>query len=206
MFNVVTGLGGTQRISLPMFAVLRRFSILLTLLGEWWLLGANPSSYVKLSVFIMIFGSFVAASDDLAFDLKGYVLIMLNNILTAFIGVYTKKKLDSKELGTNGLIFYNSLFSLPVLLAFTLYFEPNAIPLTRTFPLWNSFLFDIQFLLCCVMGLVLNYATYFCTQVNSALTTCVVGCLKVSPSPSSLLSSYAPTHLIHSKAFSSSCS
>lgn len=51
----------------------------------------------------------------LAFQV-GYTYIMLNNLATAANGVVIKKKLDSKELGTWGLMFYNTLFSFPLLL------------------------------------------------------------------------------------------
>ena len=84
--NLVFGLGSTQVLSLPMMTVLRRFSILMTLLGlsvffvikklgsfigEYLILKTRSSLPVCASVFLMILGAIVAASNDLAFSLKG---------------------------------------------------------------------------------------------------------------------------------------
>jgi solute carrier family 35 len=52
--NAVFGLGGTQALSLPMFAALRRFSILMTMFLEYYLLKTRPSTAVQLSVFSMV--------------------------------------------------------------------------------------------------------------------------------------------------------
>ena len=41
-----------------------------------------------------------------------YVYVLLNDFFTAGNGVLTKKKLESKDLGKYGVIFYNAMFML----------------------------------------------------------------------------------------------
>uniref|UniRef100_A0A914KWB8 Sugar phosphate transporter domain-containing protein n=1 Tax=Meloidogyne incognita TaxID=6306 RepID=A0A914KWB8_MELIC len=161
-----------------MFTVLRRFSIFLTMLFEYFILGIIPTFGVKFSVFLMILGSAIAAMFDLSFDSLGYLLICFNNFATALNGVYMKKKLNSKA-GKNGLLFYNSLFMLLPLIGFILLnneeTEKLRIYIDQGYLTIPVLLF---LLLSCIGGLLLNYSVVLCTSHNSALTTVCVGPIK----------------------------
>ncbi|CAG0886828.1 unnamed protein product [Darwinula stevensoni] len=151
--NLLSGLGGTKRISLPMLPVLRRFSMLMTMFGEWLVL-----------------------RNDLGFDAYGYSLVLLNDFFTATNAVYMKKKLDAAELGKNGLLFYNAAFMLPPTML--LVFFNGEWDLVVAYESWNNPMFLMGFIGACVMGFVLQYSIVLCTHYNSALTTSVIGSLK----------------------------
>lgn len=174
--NMIFGLGGTQALSLPMFAALRRFSVLMTMMLEFYILKIRPTTAVQLSVYAMIGGALVAASDDLSFSLEGYTYILITDALTAANGVFVKKKLSGSDLGTYGLMFYNSLVMLVPAIFVT--WIVGDLHEAFAYDQWSNPLFVMQFIMSCIMGFVLNYSTVLCTQHNSALTTTIVGCLK----------------------------
>ena len=174
--NLTFGLGSTKTLNLPMFTVLRRFSILMTMIAEYLILKKVASCRVQTTVYVMIFGSIVAASSDLAFDATGYTMIMINNLMTAVNGVYTKKKLNSNELGKYGILFYNCFYLVVPAICLASY--TGDIEKAYQFKDWNNYLFLGQFLMSCFMGFVLNYSIVLCNEANSPLTTTIVGCLK----------------------------
>ncbi|XP_073874082.1 nucleotide sugar transporter SLC35D2 isoform X6 [Macaca fascicularis] len=151
--NHISGLSSTSKLSLPMFTVLRKFTIPLTLLLETVILGS-----------------------DLAFNLEGYIFVFLNDIFTAANGVYTKQKMDPKELGKYGVLFYNACFMIIPTLIISV--STGDLRQATEFNQWKNVLFILQFLLSCFLGFLLMYSTVLCSYYNSALTTAVVGAIK----------------------------
>ncbi|XP_070231417.1 nucleotide sugar transporter SLC35D2 isoform X4 [Bos mutus] len=148
--NHISGLASTSKLSLPMFTVLRKFTIPLTLLLETIILGKQYSLNIIVSVFAIILGAFVAAGSDLAFNLEGYIFVFLNDIFTAANGVYTKQKMDPKELGKYGVLFYNACFMIIPTLIISV--STGDLRQATEFNQWKNVLFIIQFLLSCFLG------------------------------------------------------
>lgn len=119
--NVLCGLGSTKSLSIPMFTALRRFSIMLTMIGEWVLLKNRPSNDIIISVALMVGGTLIASLYDLSFDMEGYILVFLNNIFTALNGVYMKKAAVSGKCSKMAVLFYNSLFSAIIMLCYFIF-------------------------------------------------------------------------------------
>lgn len=177
LLNILTGLSATQNLSLPMMVLLRRASILMTMLLEKWMLNSQPSKTVQLSVGLMLGGALVAALGDLSFNLTGYIVIFFNDLFTALNGVILKKTSEEYKKSKMTVLYLNSLLSTLGVSAIIL-LVPGEVDRVRNFDLWSSSSFVTYLVFASLMGSVLNLAIFLCTSTNSALTTTVVGCLK----------------------------
>ncbi|NXX97897.1 S35D2 protein, partial [Centropus bengalensis] len=177
--NHISGLLCTSKLSLPMFTVLRKFTIPLTLLLEIIILGKRYPLSIIVSVFAIILGAFIAAWSDLSFNLEGYIFVFLNDIFTAANGVYIKQKIDPKELGKYGVLFYNACFMVIPTLTISFFtgdfYKAGYFKCCQTSVLPAKFLLNFSFAL---FRFLLMYSTVLCSHYNSALTTTVVGAIK----------------------------
>uniref|UniRef100_A0A8C0RXL3 Sugar phosphate transporter domain-containing protein n=1 Tax=Canis lupus familiaris TaxID=9615 RepID=A0A8C0RXL3_CANLF len=95
--NHISGLSSTSKLSLPMFTVLRKFTIPLTLLLETIILGKQYSLNIIASVFTIILGAFIAAGFLLMYStvlcsyynsaLTTAVVGAIKNVSIAYIGM-----------------------------------------------------------------------------------------------------------------------
>ena len=180
LLNTVSGLGATKMLNMPLFVLLRRFSIVMTMCLEALWIGKRFGGRVKSAVGLMVCGAFIAAAYDMSYEASGVALVLVNNLATAFQGVGLRKKMDelaTTRVGTSGLMYYNNLISLPFIVMM-LVLSPRDIAALQEFPHWGRPDFLVALLGSALMGFALNYCYFWCTKANSPTTTTCIGAFK----------------------------
>ncbi|XBI36129.1 hypothetical protein VPH35_121699 [Triticum aestivum] len=204
--NVAFALASLKGVNIPMYIAIKRLTPLAVLVSGFLRGKGKPSTQVSLSVVCTALGVLVAALGDFSFDLYGYSMALISVffqvsfcnlvntththtqelaiVLTDIVCIQTmylilvEKSGADDGLSSMELMFYNSILSIPFLFFI--------IVATGEFPHSLSVLsektasasFSVILLISLVMGIVLNYTMFWCTIVNSALTTTIVGVLK----------------------------
>lgn len=169
--NIFFGLNAAGTLNIAMFTALRRVSIMMTLVAQWWFLQQKTSRPVVVSVAAMVLGSFIAALDDLAFDTRGYIFVTVNNLLTAASQIAAKHAMDN-GVEKESILFYTSLTSIVISCISSLDFHPSH------FGMWSTTAFQVCFVASIVLGILLNYGASWVIEENDALTLAVAGSTK----------------------------
>ena len=169
--NVFFGITAAGALNVAMFSALRRLSIFMTLIGQWYTLNKRPEYNVIISVTFMVIGALIAAADDLSFNFIGYFNVIIANILTASSQVETKKSLNQGWTKTD-ILFWSACLSLVVFGMNLTQFDPNS------FNAWDNGAFRIAFVASMCLGFVINYGASWTIEMNDALTLAVAGSTK----------------------------
>ena len=161
-----------------MFTVLRRVSIPLTLAAEVYILSMPTTRNIVAAVVLLMCGSFVAALNDLSFNIVGYTSVLVSAVATCAYGTVSKMKLSGPKKRTKWeLLYWNCLLSIPIL-ALAVAYKGGGIAAIRAYPHWGSPAFLLGMAVSTSMGFVLNFAILYNTQTNGPLSTTVVGSAK----------------------------
>ena len=176
--NIVVGMIALRNTDIPMFATLRRLTVMFVIFNEYFLLAKKPTPIILTAVLVMIVGSLIGGWGDLHFDPLGYFFVILNNGITSLYLVYMKRTFNETKLQHDqfGVMYYNSLLAIPPLILIAL-FNGEASRVVH-FPYLGSPGFQLSFAISALMSFLMNYSIFWCTQVNSALTTSVTGQVK----------------------------
>jgi len=174
-----TGFLSLKHLNVPMVTIFKNLTNVGIMWGEWYFYGAHVSVGAILSCAIMILGAFLAAANDITFSGIGYFWMVSNCCCTAGYVLYMKHATKTVRLPKFGMVFYNNLLSLPILLAgaavrgeFRTFLGTGELHTTSYLSLS---------LYAGLVGFFLNLATLWCVSNNSATTYAVVGALNKIP-------------------------
>lgn len=165
-------------VSIPMVTITKNLSNIITVVGEWYLFGEPLSVLTLLSVLIMVVGAILAGANDLEFNLYGYVWMAINCVFTASYVLYMRFASTSIKLPKFGMVYYNNLLSMALLLPVCVArneFSAFLDPAVMTLP------FLCSNIVAGVLGFYLNFASLWCVSATNATTYAIVGSLNKVP-------------------------
>lgn len=178
--NVIIGLSALSLVNIPMFSAFRRLTLLFVMVSEYVFLKITYPKSIIATIIIMTIGAFISAIDDVTFSKLGYMLVFLNNILTAGYLGSIKKAMKETNFDPLSLLYYTAILGFPfvaLLLIITGELQ-HVIIAFRTQPELLSWRFLCSLILTATGAFAVNLSTSLCTHVTSPLTTSVAGQVK----------------------------
>jgi solute carrier family 35 protein len=170
--NGILGVAGLRYMEAGLFSVLRRLTVMTTIVLELLLLRLTHSKLVYFSVAVMLAGSGMAMSGDLRANPIGYALVLLNNLASSIYGVVTLKVARGAGLSSLQSMLVVNTINLPCCAALVYYLEAEGL---RAYPHFSDQAFNAILFISAGWIFLLNFSSLLCTRHNSPLTTDIAG-------------------------------
>lgn len=176
VLNVGAGFVGLQMVNIPTFLCLRRTTTIFVLVMDYFIRGVVAPRPMRASLSVIAVGAVVAGWADMSGDVLGYGYVILNNLMTALYLSFTSKFSKDTGIKSFGLLYYNSMLALPMTLTLALVTNEFGGVIEYLQSTSTGFILALSTSSC--LGVVLTYAMFLCTTVNSPVATSVTGNIK----------------------------
>ncbi|XP_057468344.1 UDP-N-acetylglucosamine transporter UGNT1-like [Actinidia eriantha] len=105
-----------QGVNVHMYTILRRTTVVFTMVFEYILPGQKYAYSIVGSVVLIVLGAFVAGARDLSFDSYGYAVVFIANVTTTIYLATIAHIGKSSSLNSFGLMWCNGIICRPFLL------------------------------------------------------------------------------------------
>ncbi|CAA6675092.1 unnamed protein product [Spirodela intermedia] len=107
LLYMVASMESVRGVNVPMYTTLRRTTVVFTITVEYLLTGQKYPPSVFSSVFLIVFGAFLAGARDMSYDSYGYAIVLVSNISTAIYLATIARLGKSSGLNSFGLMWCN---------------------------------------------------------------------------------------------------
>jgi len=178
--NTVIALKALDGMNIPMYNAMRRCGPIVCLILSPCFVRQETNRNIYVSVFMITFGTFLAASGDLNFDVRAYTYGVISVFSAALYFLIVQKLGMDKDFDALSMMYINSVSCLPcmaicALLTGELSSDGSGV---GDFEHLNSLSFYLSFIFVILFACVFSYSIFLSTTANSALSTILVGVIK----------------------------
>jgi len=175
---LLSGSYALKYLSVPMVTIFKNFTTIIISGGDFFIFHQSISRGVIGSLLLMLFGSVVAAYNDLAFDFTGYAWMSMNSLISAGYVLYMRLAMSGTKLSEFGNVYYNNLLSIPLVLPIMLF---NGLDGLGEFPYWNDASFIAMAFFVGLSSVGISFASFWTVRTTSPTTYSIVGSLNKIP-------------------------
>lgn len=174
--NAAVALVALRELSVPSYTLIKRLAPLFTICLEAILLKKFATRGIVLALIVMAVGTVLAANADSSSSAFAWFLGFMSCAFQALYLTFVKRSGIDTGMNSFGILYYHSILSIPCM-ALIIFGTGELVPAIK-YDQWHSPTFIIVLVASLLMGFLLNYALFLCTELTSPTSTVVSGQVK----------------------------